>query len=398
MNRLPNILLVPTMDCPGSCAYCFGPYQESVVMDAGTVSATADWIVKLQEELDQRQPAERGAAPPQDRKSPAYVIFHGGEPLAAGLDFYKMALPILRKTLGHLDLHLSVLSNLWLLDDAYVDLFTSQGMAVGASLDGPEEINDRQRGRGYFARTMAGLEKIRNAGQPTFCMCTFSRDSAARAGEVFDFFYSQGIDFDFKNVLPSFESRNEQFVLTPDECVDLIQTLMDKYLASDGKIRIRTLHQLLRTIVTRQGPILGVKDCIGQQLAVGPEGEIFNCQRFAGKKDFVWARIQDSPSLDTLFSSAWSTAYNERLRKVEDECCACSYFDICRGGCAYNHLASEAGDKKNGAVVKDPYCETYRAILDYITGVIHEEMYRKTSSEKEVHRGKMLQAILKSSG
>jgi len=38
-------------------------------------------------------------------------------------------------------------------------LFRKHGVSIGTSWDGTEAINDAQRGKGYFARTMAGNER-----------------------------------------------------------------------------------------------------------------------------------------------------------------------------------------------------------------------------------------------
>ncbi len=91
------------------------------------------------------------------------LTFHGGEPLIAGHAWYRSNLPLLRNHFGD-RLNLGIQSNLWLLDDDYCDLFREYRVAIGTSLDGPESITDAQRGTGYFARAMAGIETARRHG------------------------------------------------------------------------------------------------------------------------------------------------------------------------------------------------------------------------------------------
>jgi uncharacterized protein len=38
-----HLMLVPTLDCPASCSYCFGPHEGSNVMEPATVRAAAAW-------------------------------------------------------------------------------------------------------------------------------------------------------------------------------------------------------------------------------------------------------------------------------------------------------------------------------------------------------------------
>ncbi|MFC1660996.1 radical SAM protein, partial [Gemmatimonadota bacterium] len=125
---------------------------------------------------------------------PIDLTFHGGEPLVAGLAWYERSLPILRDRLGN-RLKLHIQSNLWGLDDAHCALFKEYGLSLGTSLDGPERINDRQRGRGYFARTMAGIGTARDNGLTVGVICTFTRLSAPYYPEVCEFFADEGLSF-----------------------------------------------------------------------------------------------------------------------------------------------------------------------------------------------------------
>lgn len=56
------------------------------------------------------------------RDDDIHFTFHGGEPLLAGYDFYKEALPILAESQTHATEGFSLQSNLWLLDEKYADL------------------------------------------------------------------------------------------------------------------------------------------------------------------------------------------------------------------------------------------------------------------------------------
>ncbi len=105
-------------------------------MTRQTVEAAVDW----QKNLDDGEPLE--------------ITFHGGKPLTAGSEFYRMALPLLRDSLSDRQVHYSMQSNLWLLSDELCDLFRDYRVSIGTILDGAEKINDAQRGEGYFRRTM----------------------------------------------------------------------------------------------------------------------------------------------------------------------------------------------------------------------------------------------------
>ncbi len=49
-------------------------------------------------------------------------------------------------------------SNLWLMTPEIAKILAKYNIPIGSSLDGPKELNDSQRGKGYFDRTMRGLQ------------------------------------------------------------------------------------------------------------------------------------------------------------------------------------------------------------------------------------------------
>jgi uncharacterized protein len=138
-----HLMLVPSLACPASCAYCFGPHAGGSSMRRDTVQAVVRWQNALAD------------------KDALEITFHGGEPLVPGIQFYQMALPLLHEGLVSRRVRFAMQSNLWLLTDELCSLFREYGVSLGTSLDGPEHINDAQRGQGYFKRTMASIERAR---------------------------------------------------------------------------------------------------------------------------------------------------------------------------------------------------------------------------------------------
>src|SRR5664280_1201917 len=154
-----HLMLVPSLACPSSCAYCFGPHASGKTMGHETLEVVVEWQRALgggASEADGDVPGNGGGT--------LEITFHGGEPLVPGAEWYRTALPLLRDGLAPRKVGFAVQSNLWRLTDELCELFTEFGVSLGTSLDGPEEINDAQRGHGYFARTMAGIELARDHG------------------------------------------------------------------------------------------------------------------------------------------------------------------------------------------------------------------------------------------
>lgn len=296
---------------------------------------------------------------------PLEITFHGGEPLLPGAAFYRTALPLLRDALAPRRVRFAVQSNLWLLSTELCDLFRKYEVSLSTSLDGPQEINDAQRGAGYYRRTMAGIEYARAQGLSIGCICTFTRRSARRADEVFTFFLEQGLGFSVHAALPSLAGADQGWVLPPEETGSLLVNLLDQYLLHLDHIRISTLDVMSRSISVRQGGICTFGDCLGKYLAVDPGGWVYPCQRFAGMARFRLGNVRTQPSWEELKETPVWQMLEQRQERMNQECEDCAHLDICRGGCPYNVLAANNGHLDGG--LRDPYCPAYQQVFDTIT-------------------------------
>lgn len=112
------------------------------------------------------------------------VEWHGGEPLLAGMAFFRRALNLERKYSGGRPVHNTVQTNGTLLNGEWAAFFRDNGFLVGLSLDGPEDVHDRFRltagGGGTFGKVMHGLEALLRAGTEFNTLTTVSKAGEGR--------------------------------------------------------------------------------------------------------------------------------------------------------------------------------------------------------------------------
>ena len=363
-----HLMLVPSLACPAGCAYCFGPHVGAEVMSRETIDAVVRW---------QRVLARDGP----DAEGALEITFHGGEPLVPGVDFYRMALAALRDGLAPRRVRFALQSNLWLLTDELSELFAEYGVSLGTSLDGPEAINDAQRGAGYYARTMAGIELARAHGLSPGAICTFTAQSAPAADEVFDFFLGKGLNFSLHAALPSLRyPAVKRWALPPEAHGELLVHLLDRYLDNLTRMRISTLDSMARSVSAGSGGICTFGDCLGNYLAVGPDGSIYPCQRFAGMADYSIGNVADCPSLGDMAGTPVWQAFAARQAQIAQSCGDCSALAVCRGGCPYNALVD--GDLAG----RDPHCAAYKATFEHISERALAEVFAPENLDAVVER------------
>jgi uncharacterized protein len=306
------------------------------------------------------------------RSDQVTITFHGGEPLLAGAEFYRQALPLLSGELAHLAPTFALQSNLWLLTPELAQVLAEYHIPIGSSIDGPEDINDAQRGKGYFEKTMRGYEIARANGLEVRFICTFTNQSVRRREEIVNFFLERGFPLKLHPALPSLRSEDpKEWALEPEEYGELLVYLLDKYLENLGRIEIMNINDLCKCIFTRHGTVCTFVDCMGNTLAVGPDGSIYPCYRFVGMPEYVMGNVRDRPTRDDLArSDAWKLMHAFK-EYVDRECAGCAHIKYCRGGCPYNAIAPTDGEVRG----VDPHCVAYKRIFDEITDRLNEEMY-----------------------
>ena len=348
-----HVMIIPTLGCPSKCHYCWSSDENSPKMSIDTVREIAEWLKDY-------------------RSDQVTITFHGGEPLLAGAEFYRQALPILSGELAHLKPTFALQSNLWKLTPELAQVLAEYHIPIGSSIDGPEDINDAQRGKGYFEKTMRGYEIARANGLEVRFICTFTNQSVRRREEIVNFFLERGFPLKLHPALPSLRSEDpKEWALEPEEYGELLVYLLDKYLENLGRIEIMNINDLCKCIFTRHGTVCTFVDCMGNTLAVGPDGSIYPCYRFVGMPEYVMGNVRDRPTRDDLArSDAWKLMHAFK-EYVDRECAGCAHIKYCRGGCPYNAIAPTDGEVRG----VDPHCVAYKRIFDEITDRLNEEMY-----------------------
>ncbi len=356
-------MLIPTLGCPSRCSYCWSSEEGSPIMTIETVKETIAWLKNF-------------------RNDPVTITFHGGEPLLAGPEFYRQALPLISEGLSNMKPSFAMQTNLWRMTPEIADILAVYNVPLGSSIDGPKEINDSQRGTGYFDKTMNGYRIAREHGVEVRFICTFTRTSVASREEIFDFFHRNGFVMKLHPALPSLRNKESgSWALDPREYGELLVFLLDKSLEHIDDMDIMNINDLVRCVFTRRGNVCTFADCMGNTFAIGPDGNIYPCYRFVGMDEYVMGHVSARPTADELAQSAAGKLMQDYKEYVDRKCGDCTHIRYCRGGCPYNAIAPSNG-KITGV---DPHCTAYKKIFDEISDRLDREMFGPPSFERSVY-------------
>ena len=357
-NRIPTFMILPSMACQASCTYCFGPH-EGAIMDKEKAKQTICFIRHIADQCEGDQIS---------------IVFHGGEPLLAPLSVWKTLFSQIKYLLRDYKVQMSLQSNLWAMDDELLALFVENEVAIGSSIDGPEDICDISRGEGYFAKTFPNVQKCSSKLQSVSAIATISKQTLSRVEEICAFFRDGRMPLVLHGAVPSYQSKENIYALTPKEYSEMIQNLLPWYVENRKKMRITTLDNYIELCANGSTQVCTFNQCLGMFLAIDPKGDITSCQRLAGKEEFCLGNIDGFASLEQLYGSEAARRQLEREREVAEVCASCAHANICKGGCYYNAIT--AGDG-----VKDYLCEAYQDIFSFITERLFEEMQSEENLE-----------------
>jgi len=350
-----HVMIIPTLGCPSKCNYCWSSEEGSPVMSIETVHEIVKWLKDF-------------------REDPVTFTFHGGEPLLAGYGFYKKILPLLSKGLAELKPAFALQTNLWNMTDKLAELFAEYNIPIGSSIDGPQELNDFQRGEKYYERTMKGYKTAKANGLKVSFISTFTSYSIDYKEDIFNFFLENGFTLKLHPALPSLRSENPtKWALDPQKYGELLIYLLNKYLENMDEIEIMNIDHLCKCVLTRRGTVCTFVDCMGDTFAVGPDGSIYPCYRFVGMPEYVMGNVKDHPALKELQRSEPAKLLEKFKNYVDENCKKCSYVRFCRGGCPYNALKINEKTGKVEISGVDPYCDAYKTIFKEITDMLNRE-------------------------
>lgn len=151
VRRVSYIVLQPTQFCNIDCKYCYLPHRSvRGNMSLGDLEAILKNIFSSCFALDKE----------------IVFLWHAGEPLVSGLDFYKHIINRIEDlrpkdiTVRH-----QIQTNAILINQSWCDFFKDKGWHIGVSIDGPDHVNDRFRvtrqGAGTLQKALQGVQLLR---------------------------------------------------------------------------------------------------------------------------------------------------------------------------------------------------------------------------------------------
>ena len=298
-------------------------------------------------------------------------IWHGGEPLSAGIDFYKQVFKLQKHFLKDKKVINTMQTNATLITEGWRDFFKENfPHGVGISLDGPEYIHDLYRryssDKGTFNKVLDGINLLKQAGIKIGILAVVTKQSVKYPKEIFAFLLSLGLQLSGLQFNPCVEygkdGRVTDYSLSPEEYSRFMIEIFDLWMKTGNpRIKIKSLYNMLEWFIMGRQPSLCMykRDC-SNYICVGPDGSVYHCGRFFQNSEFKIGDLR-SESLTRIVNSKNRIRISNLISSIKKECVSCRWLNFCNGG--------EPCHRYNaGGSLSSPYyfCEATKQTLEYI--------------------------------
>ena len=283
--------------------------------------------------------------------------WQGGEPLIAGLDFFKEAVSLQKKYGSLCEIENSLQTNATLLDDEYCEFFAKENFLIGISLDGPKTLHGAFRGDS-FEKVMRGISLCKKHGVRFNILTTVNSGNVNYPKEVWKFILSTGTER--VQFIPIVErgSGPDDFICAPipkkSECeqrVDLSRVSPDpeaygEFLCSIfrlwvknsiGRVFVGDFDDMI--LAHRNMPVstcVHAREC-GRALLMESDGSVYICDHYV-RDDCLLGNIHDKSFSDMLSDDKavfFGQSKHDALSGICKKCFALKY---CAGDCLKRRL------------------------------------------------------------
>jgi uncharacterized protein len=337
------LILQPSSLCNLDCTYCYVPNrQDKSVMSEATLRAALRLLLSCYGPGDSVR-----------------ILWHAGEPLAAGLGFFERASEIIRESNpGGVKISQTIQTNGTLITEQWCRFFVRERIQIGVSVDGPAHVHDRHRrslGNGpTHAGVMRGVNLLTRHDIALDAVAVLTPHGLNFPDDIFDFFAETGfrsVGFNLEETegvhTSAFEDRQTQAGRSREAYLAFMSRLFERWQRAGRRPRIREFESMIASIgaFLRDHNYYRTSDDLTpfSNIVVSREGEIstFSPELASGtRSDPLRFSLGNVHAIGSLGELAANRKFSNQAREIESGVARCrsecEYFPVCGGGTASN--------------------------------------------------------------
>ena len=273
--------------------------------------------------------------------------WHGGEPLLAGIEFYRK---VLRFQITHKPADKKIINGIQtngtLINEEWCRFFAREHFLVGISIDGPAEFHDICRrtkdNRTSWKQVYKGYQLLKKHSVLPEILCVVNSENVRQPLVIYNFFKQIGAKY--ITFLPLVEhehsssagvSRNS---VKSEQYGHFLSNIFDEWVEKDiGEIKIQIFEEAARAAFNQEHTLCVFKINCGGVPVVEHNGDFFSCDHFVNREHLL-GNIKDHSLTYFLDSKEQKLFGKAKSLKLPRYCKECEVRTMCNGECPKNRF------------------------------------------------------------
>lgn len=297
------------------------------------------------------------------------ILFQGGEPTLAGLDFFKNVIALENKwNVNHVNIQNSIQTNGFLIDDTWAEFLHNHNFLVGLSLDGTKEVHDAYRkdshNCGTFDKVLHTIELFKKYKVEFNILTVVTKHTTLHIKEIYSFYKDMG--FEWQQYIPCLDPLNEydanyDYSLSAADYSIFLKDLFDCWYeeAKSGHLRyVRYFIGLMNLLCRRAPGACEMNGVCSRQFVIEADGSVFPCDFYMLDEWLLGNFNHDS--IEDIEKKREELHFIEESTHIDSSCKNCKWVYLCRGGCRRDRIPLESG-----LPGKNRHCKSFQEFFEY---------------------------------
>lgn len=351
LSVMTPIIKVVGNYCNCRCSYCFYHENDQSTPHMMNVELVESFIRQYMELFSGR----------------LNFIWHGGEPLLAGIDFFRKIISFQKENLRDKQtIKNYIQTNGTLISEDWAAFLKVNDFRVGVSIDGDRKSHDLFRknkvGKGTFNRVVKGINILRRHKIEPGIMKTLTSSNVKHGIDDFNFFSSVlKVKSWSVNVYLDLKRENKAMIhesVSAEELTEFLFNCIDFWFSEDDAVlKIREIENFISGVLGKVAPNCTFNGFCSGYFCLDYDGKIYPCDRFSNSSEHVFGDLSQQSLLSVLNSSK-RLRYAESVNSMPSDCAVCEWKNACHNGCSSHRIGGVKG--------KYYYCETRKKVFNYL--------------------------------
>ncbi len=280
-------------------------------------------------------------------------VWHGGEPLLAGIPFYQKALELQKKYLpAGKTVWNNIQTNGLMLNDEWCRFLAMNHFDVGISIDGTEAVHNQNRrdlnGSATWQRITDNIRRLKKYRIMPDLLCTVNSETVKDPLGVYHCL--KELDTGWIQFIPIVIRRNDgtfsSLSVKPEEYGEFLCRIFDEWITTDlGKTDVQLFVEAARTAAGGKPSVCWLSETCGKVLIAEEDGSIYACDHFV---DDLHRRgnIQNTKLNKMVYSDAQKEFGESKRTALSRQCLECQWLKYCRGGCLKDRFKDDSSGEE----------------------------------------------------